>query len=55
VAQVTALGDPIEKKPRRLGFLTEKIRVPDDFDTMGQEEIERLFFGEDQGCFSTPM
>ena len=27
----------------RLGFLAGKIEVPDDFDTMGQDEIERLF------------
>jgi prevent-host-death family protein len=28
---------------RRLGFLTGEIDVPDDFDRMGQEEIERQF------------
>ena len=28
---------------RRLGFLTGEIRVPDDFDRMGQDEIEALF------------
>ena len=30
-------------KPQRIGFLKGKIRVPDDFDTMGQEEILSLF------------
>ncbi len=29
--------------PRRLGFLAGEIKVPDDFDQMGAEEIERLF------------
>ena len=29
--------------PRRLGFLDGEISVPDDFDRMGQEEIERQF------------
>ena len=29
--------------PRRLGFLAGEITVPDDFDRMGQEEIERQF------------
>ena len=29
--------------PRRLGFLEGEIAVPDDFDRMGQEEIERQF------------
>ena len=32
-------------EPRRLGFLTGQIAVPDDFDRMGSEEIERLFDG----------
>lgn len=32
---------------QRLGFLEGKIRVPDDFDRMGQEEIERMFGGEE--------
>lgn len=31
---------------RRLGFLDGQIKVPDDFDTMGAEEIERLFYGK---------
>ena len=30
---------------RRLGFLRGAIRVPDDFDTMGQEALERAFGG----------
>lgn len=29
--------------PRRLGFMAGEIAVPDDFDRMGQDEIERLF------------
>jgi prevent-host-death family protein len=29
--------------PRRLGFLVGEIAVPDDFDRMGQDEIERQF------------
>ena len=34
-----------EPKPRlrRIGFLKGKVRVPDDFDTMGKEEILSLF------------
>lgn len=35
------------KQPRRLGFMKGQIEVPDDFDTMGQAEIERMFHGED--------
>lgn len=30
-------------EPRRLGFLAGRIAVPDDFDRMHGEEIERLF------------
>lgn len=29
--------------PRRLGFLAGEIAVPDDFDRMGQDEVERQF------------
>jgi len=29
----------------RLGFMTGEFTVPDDFDRMGAEEIERLFTG----------
>jgi prevent-host-death family protein len=29
--------------PRLLGFLAGEIAVPDDFDRMGQDEIERQF------------
>jgi prevent-host-death family protein len=31
---------------RRLGFLKGQIKVPDDFDAMGAEEIEQMFYGE---------
>lgn len=31
--------------PRRLGFLAGEITVPDDFDSLGQDEVERLFGG----------
>ena len=30
--------------PRRLGFMRGAVTVPDDFDTMGQEEIEKAFY-----------
>jgi prevent-host-death family protein len=32
--------------PRRLGFLRGVVTVPDDFDAMEQEEIEKLFYGD---------
>ena len=33
-------------KPRRLGFPAGRMTVPEDFDTMGQAEIIRMFEGE---------
>jgi prevent-host-death family protein len=33
--------------PRRLGFMRGAFTVPDDFDTMDQEEIENLFYGDE--------
>jgi prevent-host-death family protein len=43
LVKVTALEAPSE--PRRLGFLAGEIVVPDDFDRMGEKEIEALFGG----------
>ena len=41
---------PIEEEPakpkQRIGFLEGKIKVPDDFDTMFADEIERMFSGK---------
>jgi prevent-host-death family protein len=34
-----------QPKKRRLGFLKGQLKVPDDFDTMMQDEIEELFYG----------
>ena len=31
--------------PQRLGFLRGEFAVPDDFDTMGQAEIDAMFGG----------
>jgi len=45
VVKVTALSAPTGAQVRRLGFMTGQISVPDDFDRMGKEEIERIFDG----------
>jgi len=39
---------PVDAPPRkpRIGFMKGEIKVPDDFNTMGQDEIERMFYGE---------
>jgi prevent-host-death family protein len=43
LVKVTALGAPVGTEVKRLGFMAGQISVPDDFDRMGQEEIERMF------------
>jgi prevent-host-death family protein len=45
MVKVTALDAPAAKKARRLGFLRGEFSIPDDFNSMGREEIERLFGG----------
>jgi prevent-host-death family protein len=45
VVKVTALSAPTSAQVRRLGFMAGQISVPDDFDRMGKEEIERIFGG----------
>lgn len=46
LVKVVPLDAPAERAPRRLGFLRGQISVPDDFDTMFAEEIEKDFYGE---------
>ena len=41
LVKVTALDAPAA--PRRLGFLAGEIAVPEDFDRIGEAEIEALF------------
>jgi len=43
MVKVTALGSPVGTEVKRVGFMAGQISVPDDFDRMGQEEIERIF------------
>lgn len=45
MVKVTALNAPTGKQIKRLGFMAGQISVPEDFDRMGQKEIERLFAG----------
>lgn len=43
VAKVVPLDAPVAGAVSRIGFLDGQISVPDDFDIMGQDEIERMF------------
>lgn len=45
LARLVPLSAPEGGKARRLGFMTGQLRVPKDFDTMGQKEIDALFGG----------
>lgn len=41
---VEAYEAPVVEPKRRIGSLAGQYTVPDDFDTMAQEEIERMFY-----------
>ena len=45
LVKVTALEAPAARQVRRLGFMAGDIAIPDDFDRMGNTEIEELFGG----------
>jgi len=45
IVKVVALDAPTGRQVRRLGFLKGEFLIPDDFDHMGQREIEKLFTG----------
>ena len=45
LVKVVAVDAPDPGAQRRLGFLTGKISVPEDFDRMEAEKIEALFEG----------
>lgn len=45
LVKVTALTAPEAGRARRTGFLAGEIRVPEDFDRMGADEIVHLFGG----------
>jgi len=47
MVKVVALSTPVGDEVRRLGFMAGHIRVPDDFDRMGADEIQQLFEGRE--------
>jgi len=46
IVKVMALHAPTGNEMSRLGFMAGQISVPEDFDRMGSEEIERIFGGD---------
>jgi prevent-host-death family protein len=45
LAKVVPLDAPDHGKAKRLGFMAGQLSVPDDFDRMGEQEIDALFSG----------
>jgi hypothetical protein len=43
--KVIALNAPEPAQVKRLGFMAGQIAVPDDFDRMGEAEVEQTFGG----------
>lgn len=43
LVKVTRLDAPTPAQVKKLGFMAGQVTVPDDFDHMGQAEIEQLF------------
>lgn len=49
VVRVSAVDAPEAPAIRRTGFLSGHISVPDDFDAIGRDAIERLFDSDPDG------
>ncbi len=46
MVKVVAVDAPEPKKMRRIGFGDGTSKVPDDFNTMFEREIEEMFYGK---------
>lgn len=46
LVKVVPLDAPVEGEPGRIGFLDGLIDAPDDFKSIGAEEIEEMFYGK---------
>lgn len=47
LVKVTPLDSPSVDQMRRIGFMSGQIQVPDDFNRMHADEVERLFGGQE--------
>ncbi len=47
MVKVIALDTPESSQIRRFGFMAGQVMVPDDFNTMGADEIQGLFQGKE--------
>ncbi|MER8976335.1 type II toxin-antitoxin system prevent-host-death family antitoxin [Mesorhizobium sp. M0902] len=46
MVKVVAIDAPAAGEMRRVGFMAGQFSVPDDFDRMADDEIEKLFGGD---------
>jgi prevent-host-death family protein len=46
MVKVMAIEASASTQMKRFGFMAEQIKVPDDFNTMGAEEVATLFAGD---------
>lgn len=46
MVKVSALDSPEPSQIKRFGFMAGQVKVPDDFNTMGADEIQKRFEGE---------
>ena len=47
MVKVVPLNDEEQKPKSRIGFMEGEIQVPDDFNEMGADEIQKMFYGEE--------
>lgn len=47
LVKVVPLDQSEKTKTKRLGFMQGEFRIPDDFDSMGSDEINLLFNGSE--------
>ncbi len=47
MVKVTQIEMEETEKIPRLGFMAGEFKVPDVFETMGADEIERMFYGDE--------
>jgi len=48
MVKVVPLAEPATTQVKPIGFMEGQIKVPDDFDTLMQDEIIRLFEGDEE-------
>lgn len=46
MVKVVPINTPAAGETRRVGFMAGQVSVPEDFDRMGVEDIEKLFGGD---------